>query len=316
MALDFNEVAPYLEHPLILVGFSIFLFFSFARFLVSRGVIPPLPPSLGADVLKTVLLYGLVLSIITILLGFGLKYRELSRTEQQNAVRMLYVEFKSNLQVAAELASGVESILQNTSIVAELLRHEGIEILPIIFPQENLNDLSESRPSVATAEGALQRLQASGLHNNPVEVEKLRQAGERISATIGRTSSTLTSLAGQEQERYSFTREAWESNLAVMRRIDIIDVTTFQEVYRELDGLRNDYDVVVRQCLEYLQSVRDFFETSDTYLSVTNLARVLASERLAFSLIVRYGSQLATHSEELVAYQKLLAQELPLTDVR
>ena len=314
MSIDFGEVATYLEHPLILVGFSLFLFFSFARFLISKGVIPPLPPGPGADVLMAVLRYAFVLSILVILLGFGLRYRELSHEEEMRVVRMLSVEFRNNFQVAAELASGIESTLQNTLIVAELLRSEGIPILPIVFPSENLDNLSEPRPSIPIAESALQALVASGLHNSQVEVDRLHQAGERISATIDRTFPTLLSLADGDRERYVFQREAWESNLDVARRIDAVDISVFQEVYSDLTGLRNDYDVVTGRCLEYLRRVSDFFDNSDAYLSTTDLAGVLASERLAFSLIVRYGSDLATHSERLVAYQQLLEAQLPSTD--
>ena len=313
MDVDFEAIVPYLEHPLILVGFSLFLFFSFARFLISKGVIPPLPPGPGAEVLKTVLRYAFILSILIILLGFGLRYRDLSSAEQQRVVRMLSVEFGNNFQVAAELAAGIESTLQNASIVAELLRSDGIAILPIVFPIENLDNLSEARASIPIAENALRALEASGLHNDQAEVDKLRQAGERISATIDRTFPTLLSLADRDRERYTFQREAWESNLDVARRIDVVDITAFQQVYSDLVGLRNDYDVVVDQCLEYLRRVGEFFDNSDTYLATTELASVLASERLAFSLIVRYGSDLATHSEKLVAYQELLESQLPST---
>ena len=310
MDVNLPDVVPYLEHPLTLVGFFVFLFFSFARLLVSKGVIPPLPPSSATVVLMTILRYGFVFGILIILLGFGLRYRQLSHAEQQNVVRMLHAEFGANLRVAAELAANIESLLQNTRTVAEVLRHEGIPILPIVFPEENLRALAESRSSLDTADGALRRLENSGLRNNRDEVRKLHEAGQAIAATIERTWSTLLSLADQEKQRYQFTREVWVSQLDVLRRIDVFDVTAFQEVYGSLASLRNEYDVVVQQCLDYLQSVSEFFDRPGNYLSRTELAEVLASERLAFSFISRYGSQLASLAEHLVERQTFLEQEL------
>lgn len=309
MGFDLSDILPYLEHPLVLVGFFVFLFFSFARYLVSKGIIPPLPPNKATDVLKSVLRYGFIFGVLIILLGFGLQYRELPHRQQERVVGMLHVEFGTNLQVAAELAANTETILGNAITVAESLRHEGIQILPVIFPMGNLENLADRRASVNTADAALRRLEDSGLGNNPEEVRKFHQAGQAISATIERTLGTMSSLADRDRQRYQFTREIWENHLDVLREVEIIDVTTFQQVYRELVGLRNEYDVVIEQCLEYFRSVSDFFQGMDGHISRTELAKVLASERLAFSVISTYGSRLATHSERLIDAQKLLEQE-------
>ncbi len=317
---NIQEIVPYLKDPLTLVGICFILSLSFVRFLVRNGVIPPLSPPRGADVLKTILKYGFILGLVITLLGFGLEYREISHAEQQNReishaeqqniVKMLHQEFKTNIQVAAELAANVQSILENSNIVAELLRHKSIPILSTIFPMENMKG-SVAPPSVATADRVLKQLENSGLLNNPEEVMKFSKVGEAISATIDRTFPTLVSLADQDRKRFQFTKEIWTNHLDVLRKINIIDITTFQETYGALSNLRNDYDVVVKRCLDYLESVRNFFQTSNSNLSSEELARVLASERLAFSSISRYGNSLATHSEKLVALQETLNSESP-----
>ena len=38
--IDFEKIAPYLQDPLVLIGFVVFLFLSFARYLVKQGIFP------------------------------------------------------------------------------------------------------------------------------------------------------------------------------------------------------------------------------------------------------------------------------------
>jgi bacterioferritin (cytochrome b1) len=61
-------------------------------------------------VLQRILLYGFVIALVLIGLGFGLKYRELSRTEQTSAVH-LQQELADNLSVLASLKANTEIML-------------------------------------------------------------------------------------------------------------------------------------------------------------------------------------------------------------
>jgi hypothetical protein len=54
----FKEVAPYLTHPLVLVGFILFLFFGIHRTLLRAKIIPPLEPGEGSKVVQIVLRYA------------------------------------------------------------------------------------------------------------------------------------------------------------------------------------------------------------------------------------------------------------------
>lgn len=76
---------PYLHDPLVLIGFFLFLAFLFTRYLLKSKIIPPLPHGLGYRILRTILLYGFVIGILLIVLGFGLKYQELRAAERQQA---------------------------------------------------------------------------------------------------------------------------------------------------------------------------------------------------------------------------------------
>jgi hypothetical protein len=73
----FKEIAPYLMHPLVLVGFVALLFFGIHRALIKSGIIPPLSERSGSTVVKLLLRYGFQLALVVIVLGFGLRYFEM-----------------------------------------------------------------------------------------------------------------------------------------------------------------------------------------------------------------------------------------------
>src|SRR5437667_3598493 len=176
MSPDFTKIAPYLKDPLVLIGFFLFISFLFSRYLIKQKVIPPLPPSLGFRVLKSLLLYGFIIGLVLLCLGFGLKYKELrdkaeqqrlelkSREEQQrierelreqeklkkaeterknqeNVVHLLQGELNSNLQVANELRKNTITLLGEFQTLSSVVRTPGIKLLAAMFSSLNL-DLS------------------------------------------------------------------------------------------------------------------------------------------------------------------------------
>jgi len=122
VSMDFSKIAPYLHEPLVLIGFIVFLGFSLSRYLVKKKVISELPPKLGFVILKQILAYGFIIGLLSIALGFGLKYRELSAVEQDNAFQMLKTELRHNLVTVSELAKNMENIVGKQKIVSEVLR--------------------------------------------------------------------------------------------------------------------------------------------------------------------------------------------------
>ncbi len=76
----FGKVAPYLKHPLVLVGFVLFLFFGIHRQLIESGIIPKdIGKEAGSAVVMAILEYGFWIALAVIVLGMGLQYVKSSR---------------------------------------------------------------------------------------------------------------------------------------------------------------------------------------------------------------------------------------------
>lgn len=70
----FKEIAPYLMHPLVLVGFVLLLVFGVHRALLTAQVIPPLTTHTGGKVVQSFLRYGFAIALVVIILGFALAF--------------------------------------------------------------------------------------------------------------------------------------------------------------------------------------------------------------------------------------------------
>jgi len=296
----FAQIAPYLKDPLVLVGFFMFLFFGFGRFVIKSRLIPQLSQRHGYRVLQTFLLYGFIAGLLIIALGFGLKYRELSKSEQDHVLTMLSQESAANTKTLGELAKNTETMLRLTATLATTLRHPGIPLLAALFPAQNIQPLASTPPPQQMAGNVFAALERSHLHEDRGELARFSAAGRLVHGTIDRTLSTVDSLADADQRRYRVYEEVWNAELPVLRKIDRFEVTPFQESYAQLRSLRANYDVVVRHVRDYMASVRDFFSGQNA-INQERLTNVLAQERLTFSLIADYGNDLASTAERLEA---------------
>jgi hypothetical protein len=70
---EFSKVAPFLTHPLVLIGFVVLLFFGLIKALLKAKIVPVLDPNAGGDVVKLFLRYGFVVALLIIGLGFGIE---------------------------------------------------------------------------------------------------------------------------------------------------------------------------------------------------------------------------------------------------
>jgi len=74
LARIFKNIAPYLKHPLVLIGFVLLLFFGIHRQLIDSGIIPPLDPASGSTVVQAILRYGFWIAMAVVVLAFALQF--------------------------------------------------------------------------------------------------------------------------------------------------------------------------------------------------------------------------------------------------
>jgi len=311
LSIDFEKIAPYLKDPLILIGFFLFLAFLFARAIIKAGIIPQLSRIGGYRVLQRILLYGFLIALLLIGLGFGLKYRELSRGEQTSAVHLLQQEFADNLAVLASLKSNTETMLTATDTVSQVLRTPGIKLLSALFPAENLDPHVNVPASVDYAQQLLQRADQAGLIANPLERQKFGLAAQAVTGTIERTASAVRSLADPDGQRYVVKSEVWQSQLPILRKVNIVNVTDFQAAYTQIQLTRANYNVVTGRCIDYLASVEHFLNPSDHKINPQSLAAVLAAERLYVVVASEYAEKLIESIKQTQALDSDMKVENP-----
>ena len=77
---DFGGVAAYLDHPLVLIGFLLMLFFGIHKALIRAEIIPKLSPESGSKVVYLLLRYGFIIAVLVILFGFALEAFKVQNT--------------------------------------------------------------------------------------------------------------------------------------------------------------------------------------------------------------------------------------------
>ena len=80
----FEKIAPFLNHPLVLIGFVVLIFFGLFRALLKAKIIPSLPKTTGGEVVKIFLKYGFIIAVLIILLGFAIEGYKLYLSSKQN----------------------------------------------------------------------------------------------------------------------------------------------------------------------------------------------------------------------------------------
>ncbi len=305
--MNFLKIAPYLADPLVLIGFFLFIAFSFSRLLLKSGIIPPVGAGRGAGILRLLLHYGFIIGILIIILGFGLKYRELSKKEQINAVGIMRSELLHNLHVVDELKKNTETLSNASDTVMHILRDERFPIASGLFPKSNVDTDKEQDPDLYNKR--FDWLQSSGLLEKSDELAKHNKQAAAIVRSINRTESTIRSLGDRDGNRYVIHRQAFDSNLPIMRKIQIADVQDIAELYSKSEETRQEYFRVSDSVIEYLVSVRIFCETSPP--DRAELGAALASERLTARLLEDSANSLITLSKQTAEIAQRLAFQNP-----
>lgn len=299
MNLNFESVAPYLHDPLVLIGFFLFLFFGTTRLLIKKNVIPPLPPGLGYRLIHRLFLYGFILGLLIIGLGFGLKYRELPKAEQRRAVQLLRNELVNNQETAKKLAANAETLLGVFKNASEAARIDKRGILSILFPKANLRSDHGPPTALELANEAINTIRDRGLHQNEREMAVLTATARTIAATVNRTMSTVDSLTDPEHTRFVIHEEMYQTHLALLKQVTVIDLTSIQAGYSELNSLRTNYDIVVRAIREYLSTLSKFLGQENRTIDRRVVTELLTAERNAMVLIHSYTPQIIKVLSEL-----------------
>lgn len=286
--MDFALVAPYLRDPLVLVGFFIFLAFLFARRLLSSGIVPPIGANRGAQILRLLLHYGFVFGLLVTILGFGLKYRELSEQEQRSAISLLRSELTHNVYVVGELRKNTQTFMGAAAAIASVLRRDSLKINFLLFPASNADPNSPEDADLYNKQFAA--LQKSGLLKDQDELRRLREQNAAIVRSADRMQATLRSLGDRAAGRYVIQRAAFDANLPILRKVSSADTARLAELYARSSEVREKYFRVAESTIEYFLAVRSY--CSNDLPDHAALGAVLAAERLTLRL-------LSTHRDEL-----------------
>ncbi|MES9904733.1 MAG: tetratricopeptide repeat protein [Sedimenticola sp.] len=122
---SFKNIAKYLSHPLVLVGFVVLLFFKTLHILIESGILPTIAQDDGFIILLDLLRYGFIIGLVTIIAGFGLQFFKIHRTTQPIVDIDSIVERYANSQRAlgrkeSELADVREQFREAVSELAKL----------------------------------------------------------------------------------------------------------------------------------------------------------------------------------------------------
>ena len=108
----FSKITTYLTHPLVLVGFVLFLFFGIHKLLITSGIIKPVSEFEGSVIIKILLQYGFIIALIIIITGFSLKawqvYFESNNRDGKIAVEEVKKEILDNFLNLSMLINAIE----------------------------------------------------------------------------------------------------------------------------------------------------------------------------------------------------------------
>ena len=247
------------------------------------------------------------------LIALGMKSwnSKMGISEQKNIIAQLQVELASNLKTANELKLNTETILSNLNAISgeNVLRNSQIKIFPLLFPSQNLDRTSQISVSDLVDQG-LEKYQSMGLDTNQLEKQKFTAAGKVIAFTIDKTIPTFNSLADKDGSRYPVYSTIWNANASSLSKIDVFDVTKFQQTYSELNSLKQNYGVVIGRATDYLSDLNNFLKPADNKIKKEDIEKILTAERLSYDLIASYSKSLLKNIENLTKLQQAVNETL------
>ena len=225
---------------------------------------------------------------LIILLGFGLKYQDLNEKEQKKAVGLLKSELEHNLFIVSELKKNTDTFSNAVNIVSSILRKKDFKINSGLFSPSNIDPNTKQDPDLYNKN--MNWLKESGLLDDQNIVRRFREQNAAIVRTVNRTKSTLQSLGDQKAKRYVIERKAFDSNLNILRKIHIVNVTDLSNLYSKTSEVREKYYRISSITNEYLDAINEFCSQSKP--DHTALGAALATERLTARILPEYVKEL------------------------
>ncbi|MCW5213357.1 hypothetical protein VU04_10660, partial [Desulfobulbus sp. TB] len=108
----FEKIAPYLTHPLVLLGFGLMLVFKFHGLLLKSGVLPQVSKKDGGDVVKQMLRYGFWLGLALVFTMFLLQFSGIGLSVWNSYMDKEKVIAVNAGEVARELLAPLQGQLQ------------------------------------------------------------------------------------------------------------------------------------------------------------------------------------------------------------
>lgn len=280
---SFAGIAEYLQDPLVLIGFVLFLAFLFARQLLERGIIPPLGQTAGASILRAVLQYGFILALLVIILGFALRYRQLQEDaermseRQRAAADLIHGELCADRGVMRELAANVATLRNAVRTVSNVLRDERFVVTHTLFGDASLR-IDSDPASAAVALTRMEALEASAVLDHAAQLNRHQQFCGAVTGTLGRTRTSVASLSDAEGTRYRIARSSWDANQASFSSLANVDAARTADLYERMATARRNYTRLSEQAREFLDAVAAFCAAPRPTRELVSAA--LASEQL------------------------------------
>lgn len=117
----FARIAPYLEHPLVLVGFSIFLFFSLLFLILRLKILPPISSRASSKLVPRIVTFGFVIAILVIVLGFSFEILRVHEGAELNKIPNVIASQFLSARNIQETPNNQEAISTLMGVIEDLL---------------------------------------------------------------------------------------------------------------------------------------------------------------------------------------------------
>lgn len=265
--IDFSKIAPFLTHPLVLIGFILFLLFSLFKTLVKARIIPEVSKDAGAGIVHVILNYGFIIALAIVLLGFLLQGLQSLYTHKENQGTAI----KKTLEERADAAF--------SSVLTEL----GSNVLAI---------------------GTLVAAIEDNFSLQPFEKYEKRRVNETKLAYRERAKNHYRDYHTYIQsflDKFPISDSTWKAHQNDLLTLGENDLSKFRNAYEHINWAL-DY---IQRYIENIQhTVSLNYTDTKSYAKITSeRAEKMASVKIELCTVVATVALLAHTNEEMLPFQ-------------